>query len=235
MNALGMALTAYHSGQEDASFTIVRDDGFEQTVPAKVFFDDTKFPALETCALDLCRGQVLDVGAAAGRHSLELHRRGLAVWSLDILPETQPIMSQRGVPHPLVGDISSWAERSFDMVLMLMNGIGMLGTPQRLDEFLRHAHRLVSPGGQLLCDSIDVSMTTAPIHVAHRTRNIEMGLYPGQQRFAARYGVVMGEAFDWLHIDIASLARHCSTNGWNCQLIHQELDGHYLARIFRDT
>jgi 2-polyprenyl-3-methyl-5-hydroxy-6-metoxy-1,4-benzoquinol methylase len=117
MNALGMALTAYHSGQEDASFTIVRDDGFEQTVRAKVFFDDTKFPALETCALDLCRGQVLDVGAAAGRHSLELHRRGLDVWSLDILPETQPIMSQRGVPHPLVGDILSWAERSFDTVL----------------------------------------------------------------------------------------------------------------------
>jgi SAM-dependent methyltransferase len=235
MNALGMALTAYHSGQEDASFTIVRDDGFEQTVSAKIFFDDTKFPALETRALDLCRGQVLDVGATAGRHSLELHRRGLAVWSLDILPETHPIMLERGVPHPLVGDILSWAKGTFDTVLMLMNGIGMLGTPQRLDEFLRHAHRLVSPGGQLLCDSIDVSMTTTPIHVAYRTRNIELGLYPGQQRFVARYEAVTGETFDWLHIDIASLARHCSANGWDCRQVHQETDGHYLARIFRVT
>jgi hypothetical protein len=118
---------------------------------------------------------------------------------------------------------------------MLMNGIGMVGTPQRLDEFLRHAHRLVSPGGQLLCDSIDVSMTTAPIHVAHRTRNFELGLYPGQQRFAARCDGVTGETFDWLHIDVASLTRHCSANGWDCQLIQQQADGHYLARIFRVT
>lgn len=235
MNPLGMALTAYHSGREDASFTLVRDDGFEQTLPARIFFDDTGFPNLEARALDLCRGRVLDVGAGAGRHSLELHRRGLPVWSLDILPETQPIMSQRGVPHPLVGDISTWAERSFDTVLMLMNGIGMLGTPQRLDEFLRHAHRLVSPGGQLLCDSIDVSITANPIHVAHRKRNVELGLDPGQQRFTARYDEVVGETFNWLHIDIASLARHCNANGWNCQQIYREAEGHYLAEIAQAT
>jgi SAM-dependent methyltransferase len=235
MESLGEALRAYRSGCKGALFAITRDDGFEQTVPVKVFFDTAQFPHLETRALNLCRGPVLDVGAAAGRHSLELHRRGMEVWSLDVLPETRQIMSERGVPHPIVGDIISWAERSFDTVLMLMNGIGMVGTPQRLDRFLRHAHRLVSPGGQILCDSIDVSITQTPVHVAYRNKNIERGLYPGQQRFTIKYGDVSGAPFDWLHLDFASLARHCQAAGWNCHLIHQEQDGHYLARISEGT
>jgi cyclopropane fatty-acyl-phospholipid synthase-like methyltransferase len=235
MNPLGMALLAYHSGNTDACFTITRDDGFEQTVPVKVFSEAHQFPDIEVRALDLCFGTVLDVGAAAGRHSLELHRRGMEVWSLDVLPETKQIMSERGVPRPNIGDVLSYSERVFDTVLMLMNGIGMVGTPQRLDEFLRHAHRLASPGGQILCDSIDVSVTQAPIHVAYRTKNIERGFYPGQQRFTIKYEGVLGAPFDWLHLDFASLAKHCQAADWNCQLIHQKPDGHYLARIIQST
>jgi 2-polyprenyl-3-methyl-5-hydroxy-6-metoxy-1,4-benzoquinol methylase len=235
MNSLAMALLAYHSGRADACFTITRDDGFEQTVPVKVFFEAHQFPEMEVRALDLCFGTVLDVGAAAGRHSLELHRRGMEVWSLDFLLETQQIMSERGVQRPIVGDILSWAERSFDTVLMLMNGIGMVGTPQRLDKFLHHAHRLVALGGQILCDSIDVSMTQTPIHIAYRTKNIQRALYPGQQRFTVKYENVVGEPFDWLHLDFASLARHGQAAGWNCRLIHQESDGHYLAKIIEST
>ncbi|MCE0521361.1 MAG: class I SAM-dependent methyltransferase [Methylacidiphilales bacterium] len=230
-----MALLAYHSGNTGACFTITRDDGFEQAVPVKIFFEDHQFPDMEVHALDLCSGTILDVGAAAGRHSLELHRRGSEVWSLDILPETRQIMSERGLPRPVIGDILSWNERPFDTVLMLMNGIGMVGTPQRLDEFLRHAHRLVSPGGQILCDSIDVSITQTPVHVAYRNKNIERGLYPGQQRFTIKYGDVLGAPVDWLHLDFASLARHCQVAGWSCQLIHQEPDGHYLAKIWGDA
>jgi hypothetical protein len=231
MNPLGMALLAYHSGHADACFTITREDGFEQTVPVKAFFEAHQFPDMEARALDLCFGTVLDVGAAAGRHSLELHRRGMEVWSLDVLPESKQIMSERGVPRPIIGDILSCSERPFDTILMLMNGIGMVGTPQRLDEFLYHARCLISTGGQILGDSIDVSMTQAPIHVAYRNKNIERGLDPGQQRFTIKYEDVLGEPFDWLHLDFASLARHCRAAGWNCQLIHQKPDGHYLARI----
>src|SRR5579864_4994967 len=105
MNPFGAALMAYHTGRLDASFTIIRDDGFQQEVPVEAFFQTARFPDIEARALDLCRGKVLDVGAAAGRHSLELHRRGLKVLSLDILPEAQQIMSERGVPSPIVGDV----------------------------------------------------------------------------------------------------------------------------------
>jgi len=218
-----------------AGFTITRDDGFAQTVPVKIFFDTAQFPGLEIRALDLCCGQVLDVGAAAGRHSLELQRRGLTVWSLDILPEALAIMSERGVSRPLVGNILSWAGGAFDTILMLMNGIGMVGTPEHLDDFLRHAHRLVSPGGQILCDSIDVSTTLAPAHVAYRNKNVEQRRDAGQQRFTIKYEDICGEPFDWLHIDFALLSKHSRIAGWNCHLIHQEPDGHFLARLVPAT
>ena len=235
MNPFGEALLAYHEGQSNAFFSIVRDDGFTQTVPVDLFFDTSHFSGLENRALGLCFGEVLDVGAAAGRHSLELTHRGLATYSLDILPETRKILSERGVAHPITGDVLSWTERSFDTVLMLMNGIGLVGTPRQLDAFLLHAHRLLSPGGQILCDSIDVFATEDPVHVLYRDKNRAAGLYPGQQRFTIQFEGNQGEPFEWLHLDFASLAEHCATAEWNCRLIDQESDGHYLARIFKDA
>jgi SAM-dependent methyltransferase len=231
IDPLGMALLAYHSGHREAQFSIRRDDGFESVVPVRTFFDFSVFPEIESRALALCRGEVLDVGAAAGRHSLELVRRGLVVSSFDILPETRKIMLDRGLKAVMTGDILTWAERSFDTVLMLMNGIGLVGTPKRLDDYLRHAHRLVSPGGQILCDSVNVEVTSNPVHVAYRERNLEQGHYPGQQQFTIRYENITGTSFDWLHMDFDTLSRHSEATGWNCQLIHEEPDGHYLARV----
>jgi hypothetical protein len=46
---------------------------------------------------------------------------------------------------------------------------------------------------------------------------------------------VVSDPFDWLHLDFESLARHGQAAGWNCRLIHQESDGHYLAKIIEST
>ena len=78
-----------------------------------------------------------------------------------------------------------------------------------------------------------MSRTEVPIHVAYRSKNIERGFYPGQQRFTIKYKDILGKAFDWLHLDFASLTKHCQAAGWNCELMQEEPDGHYLARIVR--
>jgi SAM-dependent methyltransferase len=161
-------------------------------VPASVFFADDEFPPLETRALDLCKGHILDIGAAAGRHSLHLIRRALQVTSLDILPETEAILRDRGVIHVVASDILTFTGERFDTLLMLMNGIGMVGTLDGLDRFLRHAHEITSPSGQIICDSIDVSVTSDPIHSAYRQRNLTLGRQPGHQTFTMTYGETTG-------------------------------------------
>ena len=138
MNEFSQALLAYHNGDLSADFLIQRDDGFQDRVPVSVFFDESEFSSLERKALYLCAGRVLDVGAAAGRHSLSLIRRGMNVTSLDILPEMEWILM-------------AFSQNQFETVLMLMNGIGMVETIKDYRKFLRHADRIVTPGGQILC------------------------------------------------------------------------------------
>lgn len=210
---------------------IRRDDGFEQRVPASLFFEDHTFSPLEATALDLCRMEIFDIGAAAGRHSLELIRRGFSVTSLDILPDAEAILRDRGCTRIVISDILSFREERFDTLLMLMNGIGMVGTLEGLDTFLAHAHQIVCPGGQIICDSIDVSVTSDSIHTAYRQHNIQRGLPPGQQTFTITHGASTGDPFHWLHIDFTSLSDHCRGAGWHAELITQELSGHYLCRL----
>ena len=162
MNPFSSAILDFYEGNESATFIIKRDDGFSQEVPLSVFFADNEIPPLEGSALDACRGRVLDIGAAAGRHSLQLLQSGLDVTSLDILPEVEVVLRDRGITNVVISDIFDFSGDSFDTLLMLMNGIGMVGTLDRLDCFLRHAHKITPQSGQLICDSIDVSVTDDP-------------------------------------------------------------------------
>jgi len=230
MNPFASALAAYHGGDFTSDFLIRRDDGFEQLVPASVFFSE-EFPDLEKIALQYCRGSILDVGAAAGRHSLELLRHGHQVTALDILPEMKEIMQARGVPDVVIEDIRSYGKKRFDTLLMLMNGIGMVGNFPSLDPFLSHAHSLLTPGGQILCDSIDVEKTENPTHVAYRERNVSLGMSPGQQTFTIRHGEIQGEPFDWLHLGFHTLSKQAERCGWRAKLLTQEPSGRYLALL----
>jgi len=231
MTPYGQALLNYHRKAVDSKFILRRDDGFEAAIATASFFDDIHFPELEQRALDLCRGKVLDIGAGAGRHSLELQRRRLEVTAVDILPEAVFVMRERGVHEALPHDVMTIEGRSFDTLLMLMNGIGMVGTPSELDRFLAHAAHLINKGGCLLCDSIDVSKTTDSIHVRYREKNIRKNRYPGQQFYTASYGQETGVLFPWLHLDFATLAVHARNHSWAAKLVYSEDDGHYLAQL----
>ncbi len=215
MNPFSCALSDFHAGNRDAAFTIHRDDGFQQRVPAATFFEAEHFPSLELRALDECRGNLLDVGCAAGRHSLELLRRGHVVTSLDVLAEMEGLMRARGLTDVVIVDVSKFSGKRFYTLLMLVNGIGMTSGIDGLKQFLRHAHDLVSPGGQILCDSIDVSITDDPRHVAYRERNLESGRPAGQQSFTMEYDGEEPVAFEWLHMGFKSLARLASSPAWH--------------------
>lgn len=231
MNPFSQALLDYHAGDHAAEFAIVRDDGFSQAVPAAVFFGDDAFPPLERAALGACRGSVLDVGAAAGRHALFLARAGLEATALEILPELGALLRDRGVPRVIVADVFDYAGGPFDTLLLLMNGVGMAGTPERSERLLHRARGLVRPGGQVLGDSIDVSRTPDPVHAAYREANVRAGRPPGMQRYSIRYRGEAGEPFDWLHLDFPTLAGLASRAGWRAELLASEPDGRYLFRL----
>lgn len=114
--------------------------------------------------------------------------QGIQVWVIYTSPpsvqhnwiaelHSASILRDRGVEQVVISDIMAFSQEQFDTVLMLMNGIGMVGTIEDLRKFLRHAHRIVTPGGQILCDSVDVSVTANPTHVAYRNQNADCPQY----------------------------------------------------------
>lgn len=235
MKPFAHALIDFHAGIADAAFTIRRDDGFQTQVPAAPFFESATFPSLEISAMEQCNGHILDVGSAAGRHSLELIRRGFKVTSLDIAPEMEVIMKDRGLSDILIADVMQFSGQRFDTLLMLMNGIGMVETLKGLEQFLNHAHQLIVPGGQIVCDSIDVSVGNDSQHKAYTENNLSQGRPAGQQAFTMEYDGGDSTRFDWLHIDFPSLSQICQCTGWEANLIESESDGHYLCKIIEQT
>jgi SAM-dependent methyltransferase len=208
----------------DAEVIVRDEDGGEERTPASVFFRrPEEFSALDEAALALCRGRVLDVGAGAGCHSLALQARGVAVTALDVAPEAVEVMRQRGVRDARCGDIFTFAGERFDTLLLLMNGIGLVGTIARLDWFLQDVPRLLAHGGQILLDSFDPGPPDTP----HSDK------YVGEMRFQLEYQDVRGAMYEFVFLDFETLRRHAETAGWRCESIWQEDEGHYLAQLTR--
>jgi SAM-dependent methyltransferase len=106
--------------------------------------------AEERAALDGVGGPVLDVGCGAGRHVLELQRRGVSVLGIDVVGHAVAIARGRGaaVLHRSVfahlPDEGEWAS-----ALLLDGNIGIGGDPAAL---LRRIAELLRPGGSVLVE-----------------------------------------------------------------------------------
>ncbi len=94
----GQALFDFFNGDISAKVVIHTDDGLTTELPISTFFRDSKdFSLIEHAAIARCRGDVLDVGAGTGCHSLVLQERGLSVFAINICGQAVEIMHKRGV------------------------------------------------------------------------------------------------------------------------------------------
>jgi SAM-dependent methyltransferase len=230
----GAALLDYFKGETSAEIVVHGDDGETETVPIQVFYrGPADFSALEEAALDCCRGRVLDAGAGSGCHSLVLQEQGLSVCAIDIAPEAVEVMRKRGVKDARCADIFSFEAEPFDTILLMMNGIGVVGDLAGLDRFLERVGRLLRPDGVILLDSYDPGWTEDPGKEAAPGASSRPGRYVGEMRFQLEYRGAMGPSLEWLFVDPETLADHAGRAGWSCEVIWQEEEGHYLARLTR--
>jgi len=234
MKPFGTALLDYYHGDHEATISLCFDNGSVFPTPVEEFFREPRSHEMEGRALDLCRGRVLDVGAGAGIHSLYLQQQGFDVCAIDICPEAVSILRERGVHDVRRSDIMAFGNETFDTLLMLGHNIGMIETLDNLEPFLRHARRLVVPGGQIVLDSLDVRVNVDPVSAAYHQENIDAGRYIGEMRFCIEYAGSRGPLFGWLHVDSETLAHHAARTGWHSRVIMDQPDGNYLARLVRD-
>ncbi len=226
----GRALRAYQDTGDEATELAMRSDlGERDTLPASVFFrPPDAFFSFEREALRLCRGRVLDLGAGAGVHSLVLQERGHDVVAVDIDPEACRILRRRGVRRVVRADAFSFGSGPFDTVLMLMNGAGLAGTLEGLGALLEHLAELVPPGGRVLLDSADLrpeSKRDVPFALR------DDGRYIGEVHIQLGFRGEWSEPFPELYVDPDTLYEIADSRGWRTEVVLEEEDGSFLARL----
>jgi len=223
----GLALLDYHRGQFIPP--LIRHNTYgspEQTPIDGYFFDETDFSEMEHFTLSLCRGTVLDVGAAAGRHTLYLQSHGIEVKGLEISQSCCTLMQERDVRNIIHADIHKYDEGKFDTIILLMNGIGLAGTMEGLKLLLNQLNRLLAPGGQVFFDSSDVAYIYEGIEKPK-------GRYYGEIDYKYEYKGQAGSWFSWLYVDMKTMLECCIETGWAMQVIYEDETGLYLGRLIR--
>lgn len=211
-----------------AAMLVCHQDGVRDDVPAAFWLRDEIDP-LEALALDLCRGRVLDLGAGAGIHALELQRRGFAVTAIDIAPQCVEIMRARGVHDARTTDLYAFREEPFDTIVCLCNGLDKVGRLADLPRFLDHMRELLRPGGQLIADSFDLRVGADKARLAELARKTAWGRYFGEMDMRFEYRGRSGAPFPVLQVDYETFADVAGRHGWACELVRAN-GGHYLAR-----
>ena len=226
---MGSAIKAYFEKGRAAKLRVFSPMFDEDEIPVKMLFrKENEMPSIERKALSMAKGRTLDVGAGAGCHSLVLQQRGTDVTAIDISPLAVETMKLRGVKEVRQQDFFE-VDECFDTILMLMNGIGIVGRLQRMPLFFRLLDRILAPGGQLLCDSSDICYV-------FENEDGEM-LFPegdgyyGELTYQMQYDDVKGETFPWLYIDDETLRACAEACGYQVEVVQQGEHYDYLARI----
>lgn len=231
---LGRALLDYQRGRHKATLTVHCSVAEDEPLPAAYFFRTVlQMPELERQALGECRGRVLDLGAGAGAHALELQSRGFAgVRAVDVSAGAVEVMQVRGVRevarHSLF-DLKPANERPYDTILMLMNGLGLVGTLAGLDRFLAHARTLLAPGGQILATSSDVAYLYEDEDGAV-VLDLN-GPYHGEIEYTLSYDGQRGEAFPWLFLEAGLLQDAAAAAGYVAEFLGEDEQEQYLVRL----
>lgn len=237
---LGMAISDYFKGRyQSHSAWLIQEDGESWPLAVGDFFRDPEaFPDAELTALELCTGKVLDVGAGAGCHALALQDRGIEVRAVDVCPQAVAVMHSRGVRRAIAGDFFDDAcddalAGSYDTLLLLMNGIGLVGDLAGLGRFFDRARTLLAENGQILFDSCDLRQIGNDRELRRIEARVREGRYLGETVQQILYRDLRGAPLAWLYVDPDTLGRYARLAGWQSQIVFEDDEGAYLARLVR--
>ena len=227
---MGAAIYDFHKNGTADVLRVFSSQFEEDEIPvADLFREYDDMPELERIALDEASGEILDVGAGSGCHSVALMKMGKSAVAIDISPLSVEVMKERGVDALQVNLYDESFDRKFDTVLMLMNGTGIIGNLDNMPVFFERMKQLLKPGGSILIDSSDLRYL-----FEEEDGSLMIDLaddYYGQLDYQMQYKDVHGEPFDWLYIDFDTLAFYAEESGFDAELLAEGEHYDYLAKL----
>ncbi len=225
----GKALLDYHNGNYTHDLITSTNISDDDELPLPYLFRSYKdSPKLEQKALQLAKGNVLDVGCGSGSHSLYLQEKGFDVKAIDISEGAVEVTKARGVINVELKNILNETD-TFDTILLLMNGTGIFQELSQVSKHLRHLRSLLNPNGQILIDSSDI---------AYMYEDEDGGLwidtnanYYGELDYYLSYKDEKELPLKWLYLDIETLKTICESVDLKCELLMEGDHFDYLAKL----
>jgi 2-polyprenyl-3-methyl-5-hydroxy-6-metoxy-1,4-benzoquinol methylase len=224
MDVFGKALLDYINGRYSEDITTFSTLDEQDIIPIPYLFRTyEEMPTIEQIALNLCRGNVLDIGCGAGSHSLYLQEKGFQVTALDHSSGAIETCIRRGIDSTINRSILDFNRPKFDTLLLLMNGIGIVGKLTDLKSYLTHFKSLLRPNGQILLDSSDI--------IYMFDADEEFNGYHGEVEFTMHYKGLTSASFPWLYLDYNTLHNVALECDLSCELLSEGEHYDYLARL----
>ncbi|MCG8476083.1 MAG: methyltransferase domain-containing protein [Cytophagales bacterium] len=222
-DVFGKGLYSFYRGNEEAAFTLHNDYGEPENMPVAHFFEE-EITLLEDEALGLCRGDILDIGAGAGRHSLLLQSVMFKPKSIDISPLAVRLMQERGVKNAHLQNIWNVEGEQYDTLLMLMNGIGLAQTLDQVPVLLEKLKTLLKPGGRIVFDSSDLAYL-------YENEPLPHDKYYGEVAFRYTFEEKRSKWFGWVYVDPKTMQKMAEKAGFKFEKIYTDPNDQYLAML----
>lgn len=228
---MGAAIADFFNRHKADRLRVFSSQFDEDDIPVKQLFREFKLmPILEKTALKEAQGRILDVGAGSGCHALALQEMDKEVCAIDISPLSVEVMQKRGVKDArLINLFDETFVETFDTILMLMNGSGIIGRLSNMPDFFQRMKRLLRPGGCILMDSSDLRYL-----FEEEDGSFLMDLagdYYGEIDFQMQYQEIKSDSFDWLYVDFQTLSLYAAECGFKAELIKEGKHYDYLVKL----
>ena len=227
---MGAAIYDFHKNGKVGKLIVHSSMFDDDEIPvADLFRKFDKMPALEQKALECATGNILDVGAGSGCHSVALQEMGKKCLAIDISELSVKVMQERGVDARLVNLYDESFVGQFDTILMLMNGTGIIGRLENMQKFFNRIKYLLAPGGRVIVDSSDLRYL-----YEEEDGSLMIDLadeYYGLLDYQMEYKGILGEPFDWIYVDFETLSYYAEQNGFKAEMIAEGEHYDYLAAL----
>lgn len=231
-DAYGQLIYDFYRGKA-AMELVERDDGWitESGGPRDYFAPFSRWPKHHRQAMRWVRGNVLDIGAGAGRVSLYLQARRHEVLAVDISPLAIRTVRLRGVRHARLLSITRISRRlgTFNTLVMFGNNFGLFGDPKRARWLLSRFDRMTPASGRIVAEVLDPYDTKQPEHLRYHRRNRARGRMAGQARIRVRYLDLATPWFDYLFVSRNELRTILRGTRWRIESIIDSQGPTYIA------
>lgn len=223
-DVLGSAIESFHLKNDDTPIRVFINKNEEPEMYPSVFFRRYKnMLKYEKTALRESKGKILDLGCGAGCHSLYLQEKGFDVLAVEVSEKSAEVAAQRGVKNVIQEDWRNLKLKSFDTVLVLMNGMGLSQSPAELKLLFRKLKSFLSPNGTILIDSTDVTYAKADWPILDTE-------YFGKVQFELKYKGKT-QCFPWLFVDFETAIKTAKSVRLKVEVLEKARNGHFLLRL----